>query len=80
MENGTVIVEEDNLSKLRKLVHDLDESDSKNYVGKLKVIESLIKEELSLISKLKKVHNKLEHYEGICAGILTIISSTELHG
>jgi hypothetical protein len=73
-----VIIKEDNLSKLRKLVDSLDESDSENYVGKLKIIKSLINDEVVLISKLRKSDNKLKHYENICNGILTIIASTKL--
>ena len=73
-----VIVNEDNLTKLRILVDELDKSNDITYKETLIEIEFLIKEEISLISKLKKPDNKLKHYESICAGILTLISST--HG
>lgn len=74
------VTKEDNITKLRVLVDELERTDSntENYKKTLHEIESLIKDELSLISKLKRPDNKLKHYENICAGILTLISSTKI--
>lgn len=73
-------VSEDNITKLRILVDELEvtESNTDDYRQTLHEIEDLIKEEIKLISKMKRPDNKLKHYENICAGILTMISSTKL--
>jgi hypothetical protein len=73
-------LKEDNIIKLRALVDELETNDSSSdtYKEILHKIESLIKEEIILISRLKKPGNKLKHYENICAGILTMISSTNV--
>jgi hypothetical protein len=70
----------DPLNQLRTLVSELESSDenSDNYKDTLQKIESLIKEEITLIEKLKRSDNKVKHYENICTGILTIISSTNI--
>ena len=72
--------ENDNISKLRVLVRELEntESNTDDYKNTLHKIESLIKEELKLISKLKRPDNKLKHYETMCSGILTMISGIKL--
>lgn len=76
MENVT----NDNITKLRVLVDELDRNsvDTEDYKKTLYEIESLIKEELSIISKMKMPNNKLKHYENICTGILSMIASTKL--
>jgi hypothetical protein len=72
--------ESDNIGKLRVLVQELEktESHTDDYKNTLHEIESLIKEELKLISKLKRPDNKLKHYETMCSGILTMISGIKL--
>ena len=77
MENVSVDVKLSNLEKLKILVEQLENnnvtSDEYRYV--LKEIENVIKEEKKVICKLKKSESKLEHYETICASILSLIST-----
>lgn len=74
------VTKDDNINKLRLLVDELERTDSStdNYKTTLRGIESLIKDELYLISKMQRPDNKLRRYENICAGILTLISSTKI--
>ena len=73
------MAENDNLMKLRELVKTLEtEVDDAVYDETLKKIESIIKEERSVIGGLKKDASKLRHYESICASILSVISATKL--
>lgn len=75
-----MVSKQDNISKLRVLVQELEntENHTSGYSDIIYEIETLINAEIKEISKLKKPDNKIKHYENICAGILTIISSTRI--
>lgn len=69
----------ENIYKLRKLVDELEGGNSNTplYKETLHEIESLVKNEIKLISELKTINNKIKHYENVCAGILGMISTTK---
>lgn len=77
---GYKIKESENIIQLRKLVDELDKQDklSDEYHRILKDIEDVINDERNVISKLKRNDVKLQHYEGICKNILSIISSVRV--
>lgn len=70
----------ENILQLRKLVDELDDRDqtSDEYHKILKDIQSVINDERVVINKLKRNDVKLQHYEGICRNILSIISAANM--
>ena len=69
-----------NLEKLKSLVDKLEGKSivSDEYQDTLKNIEKVIKMEKKVIINLKKSETKLQHYEGICNSILSIISTAKV--
>lgn len=68
-----------NLEKLRILVDTLEKEDNNSidYHKLLTEIETIIKDEKSIISNLKNSETKLRHYEIICKTILSLLATVK---